>query len=330
MTHGNIAVFITHLGCPHACSFCDQRSISGTPQPVTPEDAAALLEEAFRRQPDPLHTEIAFFGGSFTCLPEPEMEAFLKAAFPYVKAKACAGIRVSTRPDGISQRVLELLKQYGVTAVELGAQSMDDAVLKLNRRGHTAEDVREACAAVRDGFSLGLQVMAGLPGENRESFDRTMEEILGLKPDTLRIYPTVVLKGTELERLVRENLYTPLAVEEAVEWVAPWLPRLEQAGIRVIRVGLHASKSVEERMIAGAYHPAFRELCDGWLYRRLMERELRRYPPGTAVTFLVSPRELSKASGQKRANLIWAADNGYQVKLQPDPEIQPGNLQTLL
>ena len=330
MTHGNIAIFIPHMGCPHACSFCDQRSISGTPQPVTPEDAAALLEEAFRKEPDPAHTEIAFFGGSFTCLPETEIEAFLKVAFPYVKEKACTGIRVSTRPDGLSPRVLELLKQYGVTAVELGAQSMDDAVLRLNRRGHTAEDVRKACAAVRTEFSLGLQVMAGLPGENRKSFDRTMGEVCNLKPDTLRIYPTVVLRGTDLERMTRENLYAPLTVEEAVEWVAPWIPRLEQTRIKVIRVGLHASRSVEERLIGGAYHPAFRELCDGWLYRRLMKQELEKCPPGAAVTFLVSPRELSKAAGQKRANLVWAAENGYQVKLQPDPTTQPGTLQILL
>ena len=149
MTHGNIAIFIPHMGCPHACSFCDQRSISGTPQPVTPEDAAALLEEAFRKQPDPAHTEIAFSGGSFTCLPETEMEAFLKAAFPYVKAEGpVRGSGSLPGRTGSHQGDLELLKQYGVTAVELGAQSMDDAVLRLNRRGHTAEDVRNACAAV--------------------------------------------------------------------------------------------------------------------------------------------------------------------------------------
>ena len=326
--HGNIAVFIPHLGCPYACSFCDQRSISGVERPVTPEEVSALLREAFARKPDPACTEIAFFGGSFTCIPRKEMEGFLQAAEPYVKAKACTGIRVSTRPDGISREVLELLARYGVSAVELGAQSLSDAVLARNRRGHTAEDVRQAVSAIRDfgGFSLGLQVMAGLPGDSREIWNATMEEVLRLAPDTLRIYPTVVLQGTELERLTREGLYTPLSVEEAVEWTAPWLPRLEQARIRVIRVGLHASRSLEERLVGGAYHPAFRELCDGFLYREKLGEALRQHPPGTPLTAFVAPRELSKALGQKRSNLLWAAERGYPLTIRPEKGTPPGEV----
>ena len=329
--HGNIAIFIPHLGCPHACSFCDQRSISGAERPVTPEEVSALLEEAFKKKPDPACTEIAFFGGSFTCIPRKEMEGFLRAAEPYVKAGACTGIRVSTRPDGISGEVLALLARYGVSAIELGAQSLSDEVLARNHRGHTAEDVRQAVSAIRGfgGFSLGLQVMAGLPGDSRETWNTTMTEVLCLAPDTLRIYPTVVLQGTELERLTREGLYTPLSVEEAVEWTAPWLPRLEQAGIRVIRVGLHASRSLEERLAGGAYHPAFRELCEGYLYREILEKALRAYPPGTPLTAFVAPRELSKALGQKRANLLWAAEQGYSLIIRPAEGISPGEVRIM-
>ncbi len=327
--HGNIAVFIPHLGCPHACSFCDQKSISGVERPVTPGEVSAFLEEAFSRRPDPASTEIAFFGGSFTCIPRMEMEAFLRAAEPFVKAKACTGIRISTRPDGISREVLELLGSCGVTAIELGAQSLDDGVLFRNGRGHTAEDVRRAVAAIRESrfrFSLGLQIMAGLHGDSREIWERTVEEVLQLKPDTLRIYPTVVLRGTGLEQLTREGLYTPLTVEEAVDWVAPVLPRLEAAGIRVIRVGLHASRSLEERLVAGAYHPAFRELCQGRLYREKLAAELEKYPPGTALELFAAPRELSKAAGQKRENLRWAEERGYRLKLRPDEELAAGEL----
>ncbi len=327
--HGNIAIFIPHLGCPHACSFCDQRSISGTEKPVTPEEVSTLLKEAFSREPDPASTEIAFFGGSFTCIPQAEMETFLQAAEPYVKAKACTGIRISTRPDGISPKVLELLGAYGVTAIELGAQSLDDGVLSQNGRGHTAEDVRRACAVIQEsryGFSLGLQIMVGLPGDSRKIWERTVEEVLQLKPDTLRIYPTVVLRGTELERLTRERLYTPLTTDEAVDWVAHVLPRFEAAGIRVIRVGLHASRSLEEKLIAGAYHPAFRELCEGRLYREKLAAELGKYSPGTALELFTAPRELSKAAGQKRENLRWAEAQGYRLKLRSDAALAAGEL----
>ena len=229
----------------------------------------------------------------------------------------------------ISREVLELLGSCGVTAIELGAQSLDDGVLFRNGRGHTAEDVRRAVAAIRESrfrFSLGLQIMAGLHGDSREIWERTVEEVLQLKPDTLRIYPTVVLRGTGLEQLTREGLYTPLTVEEAVDWVAPVLPRLEAAGIRVIRVGLHASRSLEERLVAGAYHPAFRELCQGRLYREKLAAELEKYPPGTALELFAAPRELSKAAGQKRENLRWAEERGYRLKLRPDEELAAGEL----
>ena len=204
--HGNIALFIPHLGCPHACSFCDQKSISGEEKPVTPEEVTKILTAAFEKQPDPETTEIAFFGGSFTCLPKEDMEGLLKAAHPFIKERRCSGIRVSTRPDGISEGILETLSRYGVTAIELGAQSLSDEVLLKNYRVHTAADVFESAAAIRayGGFSLGLQVMAGLYGDSHGTFQSTMEGVMRIRPDTVRIYPTVVLEGTELARLTRE------------------------------------------------------------------------------------------------------------------------------
>ena len=131
--HGNIAVFIPHLGCPHACSFCDQRSISGAERPVTPEEVSALLREAFARKPDPACTEIAFFGGSFTGIDRTLMVRLLCDAYAYVRAGKVDSIRLSTRPDYISAEILDILKSYGVKSVELGIQSMDDTVLALEK-----------------------------------------------------------------------------------------------------------------------------------------------------------------------------------------------------
>ncbi len=331
MSHSNVAIFIPHKGCPHACSFCDQKSISGEQKQVTPLDVRLELREAFARPLDEKNTEIAFFGGSFTCIPRGEMEAFLKEAAPYVQGEKACGIRISTRPDGISEEVLGVLKRYGVRSIELGAQSMDDDVLRLNRRGHTAAQVEKASRLIKAyGFSLGLQMMAGLYGDRKESLYRTAERIIALQPDTVRIYPTVVIKGTYLDELRRKGLYSPLSLEHAVELCAPLFWQFEQNGIRVIRMGLHASQTLEQRRTGGAYHPAFRELCESFLKRQQLEEELRRFPIGSEVLVKVPVSELSKTIGQKKSNITWAEKMGYQLKVHPDKSLEKGEMKAEL
>lgn len=331
MSHSNIAIFIPHKGCPHACSFCDQKSISGEQKQVTPLDVRRELAEAFRRPLDGKNTEIAFFGGSFTCIPREEMEAFLEEAAPYVQQGKASGIRISTRPDGISEEILDVLKRYGVRSIELGAQSMDDGVLRLNRRGHTAADVEKAVSLIKEyGFSLGLQMMAGLYGDRKESLYKTAKKIIALKPDTVRIYPTVVIEGTYLDELRRKGLYSPLSLERAVELCAPLLEQFEQSGIKVIRVGLHASETLERRRTGGAYHPAFRELCESFLKRRQLEERLRHFPVGSEILVKVPASELSKTIGQKKANIIWAEQMGYRLTVRSDESIKQGEMRAEL
>lgn len=319
--HANIAFFIPHLGCPHCCSFCNQRTISGQQAAVSPESVRSQLKTAFERDLDPEKTEIAFFGGSFTCIPSEQMTAYLEAAAPYVQAGKCRGIRISTRPDGITPEILALLAQYGVSAIELGAQSMDENVLLRNLRGHTADDVRQASALIRNfpgrPFLLGLQIMTGLWGEDVQSRSLTEQAVLDIHPDTLRIYPTVVLRGTILGEKFLSGEYCPPDTAQTIAFLAPMLHRFEQAGIRVIRLGLHASPDLEENMLAGAYHPAFRELCEAELFRQEMERQLLALPKGQ-VLVKVHPRSLSKAAGQKKSNLLWAEARGYPMRLVPD------------
>lgn len=323
--HANIAFFIPHLGCPHRCAFCSQRTISGEEAAAAPETVRAELEAAFARELDPASTEIAFFGGSFTCLPRERMEEYLAAAAPYVRRGQCAGIRVSTRPDGIDGEILALLARYGVTAIELGAQSLDDRVLARNGRGHSAADVWEASRRIRAfpgaPFSLGLQIMTGLDGEDAESRSRTREGVLAIRPDTLRIYPTVVLEGTVLAERLRAGTYHPPGVAETAAFLAPMLAEYEAAGIRIIRVGLHASAKVERAVIGGAYHPAMRELCEAARFRRRMETLLAGIPPGEAAV-AVHPRALSRAVGQKKENLRWAESCGYRLRLVPDSGVE--------
>ena len=259
------------------------------------------LERLNERGGSPEGRELAFFGGSFTAIDREYMISLLSAVQPYI-GRSISGIRCSTRPDCIDGGILDILQQYRVTAIELGAQSMDDRVLSLNRRGHTAAHVEQASRLIRDrGIELGLQMMTGLYGDTDEGALSTARRLAELQPSAMRIYPTVVLRGTELARLYESGEYVPQTVEQAVELCSSLLELLESRGIRVIRLGLHASEEVEQNRLAGAYHPALRELCQSRIYLRRM---LSMLDADSSITgFAVHPRELSKALGQHRANV---------------------------
>lgn len=320
-----VPLFIPHMGCPHHCSFCDQKSISGQQQRVTPETVAEELRQAFAHE-QPLGTEIAFFGGSFTCLPEDLMCAFLEQAAPFLQSGQAAALRCSTRPDGITPGILQLLKKYGMKTVELGAQSLNETVLLRNRRGHTPQDVYSAVKLLREnGFRVGLQIMTGLPGDTPETLENTVRGVLEMHPDMLRIYPTVVLRQTMLESWMLDGSFQPMGLDEAVEVCADILERMEQAGIPVIRLGLHASQTLEADMVAGAYHPAFRELCESRIIRRKIDRQLMAFSAGSSLQLQVSPGDVSRAVGQKRSNITHWQQMGYQVKVRA-ADVQPGSL----
>ena len=249
------------------CSFCNQKTISGTAKKLTKEDIDNAVKIATAREYDKANSEIAFFGGSFTAIDKDYITYLLESAYPYVEKGLFKGIRCSTRPDAINEEILVLLKKYGVTAIELGAQSMSDKVLEMNNRGHTAQDVINATNLIKKhGFECGLQMMTGLYGDTYESVIETAEKIISLKPDTVRIYPTVVLENTRLAELFYKMEYFPLSVNESVEICSRLLGMFNDAGIKVIRLGLHSGGNVEEGFVAGAYHPAFRELCESRLY----------------------------------------------------------------
>ena len=258
--HSNISVFIPHNGCPHRCAFCNQRTISGAARQPTADDVRRAVHTALASPRfEGANAEIAFFGGSFTAIHREYMTELLEAAHEFIADGKVAGIRVSTRPDAIDDDVLKILKKYGVTSIELGAQSMKDEVLRLNRRGHTAQDVVDASHLIKQyGFSLGLQMMTGLYGDDNVGARYTARQLAALRPDTVRIYPTVVLEGTELAEKMRTGDYRPQGYEDAAKLCAQLLRFFEQKRINVIKLGLHASDGVVGNMVGGAYHPAFR------------------------------------------------------------------------
>lgn len=323
--HANIALFVPHNGCPHTCSFCNQRTISGESSQPTPEDVLRVLtEDAQRCSGNFRGRELAFFGGSFTAIDRDYMISLLEAARPFI-GKSIEGIRCSTRPDCIDGEVLALLKEYGVTAIELGAQTMDDRVLALNERGHTAAHVEEASRLIREwGIELGLQMMTGLYGDTDEGAVETACRLADLRPATVRIYPTVVLEGTTLARLYRSGEYIPQTLEQAVELCATLLEMFAGRDIKVIRLGLHASADVEQNRLAGAYHPALRELCEAKIYLRRMIQMAAA--DRAIVGFAVHPKELSKALGQRRSNISALKEYMDDPAIKTDGELSAGEI----
>lgn len=309
MKKGNISIFVPHQGCPCQCSFCNQKTITGKTSAPTADDVKSAVETALKRKN--FEYEIAFFGGSFTAIDREYMTELLDAAYPYVKNGQVNGIRISTRPDCIDGEILELLKKYRVTSIELGAQSMDDNVLEANRRGHTSGDVENASALIKKyGFELGLQMMTGLYKDTAEGAVKTGEKIIALSPDTVRIYPTVVLKNTYLAELYKAEKYNPPDAFASAELCAKLVPMFENAGIKIIRLGLHSSEDIKKNMLAGGFHDSFGELVKS----RLMVEKILALPPGD-YQITVNPKSLSKLKGNGKSNIYLLMERGYNIKI---------------
>ncbi len=323
--HSNISIFVPHIGCPNQCSFCNQVHITGqggkpSAESVHRDVAVAKASKNY----NPQNTEIAFFGGSFTAIDSDYRRELLQAAAEYVKKGDVCGIRISTRPDAIDNGILEELKQYGVTAIELGAQSMDNEVLRSNRRGHSREAVINASRLIKaHGFSLGLQMMTGLFGDNNQKALDTARALAELTPDTIRIYPTIVLEGTYLCELYRRGEYTPQSVEEAVDLCSQLLPIFKAKNIKVIRLGLHSLD--EAAYVAGPWHPAFGELVESRSYRITAENMLKKHKNGS-YTIFVNEKEISKLVGQHRSNLEYLNKLGYICRVKPATDLEKHSL----
>ncbi|HOO26624.1 MAG TPA: radical SAM protein, partial [Clostridiales bacterium] len=312
--HINLALFVPQLGCPRQCVFCNQRQITGKVRMLEPEDIDKAVKASALASPDEGEVrEIAFFGGSFTAIDREYMVSLLEAASKYVNSGLFTGIRISTRPDAVDAEVCKILKKYSVSSVELGAQSMDDGVLSLNKRGHRACDVEKAVGILKDfSFEIGLQMMTGLYGSDCEESLFTARKLIDLKPKTVRIYPTLVLKGTELEDLYSRGLYKPQSLEDAVNLCSKLLLLFYEADIDVIRLGLH-SGGLPDGYVAGPYHPAFRELCESKVYLQVARQAFKdlKAEPGS-FCLRVNPRFISQMVGQGRSNLTSLKSEGYE------------------
>lgn len=313
--HMTIPIFIPHMGCPQACTFCNQNKISGTQAVpfITRTSLEQTIERYLETASESTHIEIGFFGGSFTGLPLTVQNLCLDTAKFYLDSKKIQGIRLSTRPDYIDENICNRLKAYGVTTVELGVQSFSNDVLKACNRGHCAEDTLKAAGHIqRVGIDLGIQLMLGLPKDSLEAWRETVAMTLALKPACVRLYPALVISDTELARAYQSGDYHPLNLEEAVSRAAYAHQLLMKANIPVIRMGLQASEDLRDTngVLAGPQHDSFRELVESYHYRHMLERDFEQGLPARPIAVRVHPKHVSFFSGNKRSNLVWLEAQG--------------------
>ena len=305
MRHINIPIFIPHLGCPHACVFCNQRKISGV-QSFSLENVIESIDAVLTTVSEEDEVEIAFFGGSFTAIDRDLMVKLLEIGYSYIERGLVKALRCSTRPDAIDEEILSILKQYGIQTIELGMQSASDKVLCASARGHTfSETVASATMVKEAGFDLVLQMMLGLPCSTLDDELLTAREIVRLKADGARIYPTVVFYDTELCELAKRGEYTPLSVDEAVKRGCEVFRVLSENGVKVIRIGLSANESLtsSEAVYGGANHPALGELIYSEYYFEVLCDLLEKAEhKGEPVVVYVNKNELSRAIGHKKKN----------------------------
>lgn len=334
-----VPVFIPHQGCPHRCVFCNQHVVTsaakGLPHEREIREAVRwFFSAADNSRRDTNGAQVAFYGGNFTALPQDQQSRLLTAVGPLIATGKIHSVRISTRPDAISPKGTETLKNGGVATVELGVQSMNDDVLRLSARGHTSEDTERALHILREaGFAIGVQLMLGLPGDTSESFRHTIDRVIELAPDFIRLYPTLVIKDTALERWFYEGRYHPLTLQEAVTLAKEALRRFRACEIPVIRIGLQPTPSLDAggTIVTGPYHPAFRQLVESEIMfdhaaALLTTKGIVR---DSSPLFLVAPSDTSTFIGQNRGTIRrLCADFGLSnITVKATPGIPRGTIE---
>lgn len=321
--HFNIPIFIPEAACPFQCLYCNQSKISGQLQIPDQNEIIKTIEDYLSTMPtEDVDIQLAYFGGNFTGLDIEEQETFLQIVQPYIERGKISGIRLSTRPDYISNEILDMLKKYHVKAIELGAQSMDEKVLKLSQRGHTAFDTKNASRMIKDyEFELGLQMMIGLPGDTFEKSIYTAKRIVELGASNTRIYPTLVIKDTDLEKMYQEGEYKPLDLGEAISWSKELVKVFEHGNVNILKLGLHPSEGLlsGEHLIARPFHRSFRELVMTEIWNEILEPLNGK--EGKRIEILVAPNQVNFAVGYKGINRKLLEERYESVKFRIDSNL---------
>ena len=332
-----IPIFVPHLGCPHQCTFCNQKEISGQTKQVTANDVKETIEYYLKNfKDDSKYVEVAFYGGSFTAIDEKKQNELLEAANEFIKQGRVNSIRLSTRPDCIDKSILKRLKKYNVKTIELGVQSANDYILAKCQRGHTFEDVKKASKLIRFyGFTLGHQMMIGLPESTKLDEINTAKALIKIKPKIVRIYPVLVIKNTPLAKEYEQGEYIPLTVEQAVDRAKDIMQLFNNAKIEVIRIGLQNTEEITDpseessQVIAGPYHPAFRQLVEsGMWYDEIVQKIKKFNIKVMQVTIKANPENINNIIGHKKENVLKLKEfYDVDVVVKPDENIKKGKFE---
>ena len=319
-----IPIFIPFLGCPHDCAFCNQIKITNFKDKLDREKIIGEIEKNLSYFPNSKATELAFFGGSFTGLDEDIMRGYLAIAKEYKEKGIIDRIRLSTRPDYINNSILDILKAYKVDIIELGIQSLDQEILDANERGHLVEDSLRASELIKSfSFSLGHQVMPGLFKDTKDKSIQTAIKSANMKPDMVRIYPTLVIKDTKLQKLYQEGIYKPLDLESAVSLSAEIYMIYRTKDIDVIRIGLQTTENINDKedVVAGPFHPAIRQLVESFIYRKYLIYLIDKEGLSGDIRIHTSSRNISIIAGNKKANKRYFYDKyGIAMSFISDKE----------
>jgi len=318
-----VPFFISHQGCPHTCVFCDQRAISGSHGNLPDRQQIHAAIDTWRRSAAGRPLEVAFFGGSFTALPEQVQDELLTSVRPFLESGIVRSIRVSTRPDRVDDIVVRRLAGQGVNVIEIGVQSMDDDVLALSGRGHDAAASEAALGCIKgQGLAAGAQLMPGLPGDTPTGALRSLERVIAAGATFVRLYPVVVLQGTELARRYQVGDYRPLGLEQGIALCKQLLHKAMRAGIDVVRIGLQAGDGLNSAtVLAGCWHPAFGQLVRSELYFDLLRHLTTTLPDDAPLMIVCHPSRLSDVIGQKRRNLARLRSSRISVRVRPDDSL---------
>ena len=296
-----IPVFISHQGCPHQCVFCNQDRIAGKYEEVFANDVRKIIDEYLETINSKGATiEVSFFGGTFTAINVNKQKELLEVAREYKQKGLIHKIRLSTRPDAILPYILGYLKEYKVDIIELGVQSLDDEVLRKAGRGHSVNDVLVASKLIKEaGFTLGHQIMPGLPGDSFDIDIETTKKSIEMKPDICRIYPSLVIKDTPMEDMYNRGDYVPYSLDEAVYISGEMLKLYNEAKIKVIRIGLQPTDTITtgKDIVDGPFHPAFRELVEGHLICETLDKKC---PKEKDIIVEINEKDISKLYTNKK------------------------------
>lgn len=329
-----IPIFVPNLGCPNCCVFCNQQKISGEQRQVTKEDVKETIEYYLKHfKDDNKYVEVAFFGGSFTGIDEKVQNSLLEAVQPYIDEGKVNSIRISTRPDYINKDILKRLKHYRVKTIELGVQSANNYILAKSKRGHTYEDVKIASKLIRrHGFILGHQMMVGLPESTALDEITTAKSLIRLKPKIVRIYPVLVIKNTELEEMYKNDEYTPLSINQAVERCKEVVKLFNDKNIEVIRIGLQNTEEITDpkaessQVVAGPYHPAFRQLVESSMWYDSIVSEIKKINTKVVkIKILSNSANINNIIGHKKENIVKLKETyDLDVVVEEKEDMKPG------